>query len=61
MDKNLLTIKQLSETLQVHRQTIWEWRNAGMPCIKHGKFVRFKLDEVIGWLESQGTSTNGKQ
>jgi excisionase family DNA binding protein len=49
----LLTIKELEQMLKVSRQTIYEWRNRGLPYIKIGTRVRFKLDEVNKWINNQ--------
>ncbi|MFC1704577.1 helix-turn-helix domain-containing protein [Candidatus Omnitrophota bacterium] len=50
--EKLLTIKQLSELLEVSPRTLYEWTHAGF--IPHYKFpngVRFKLSEIEKWLQ----------
>ena len=57
---NLLTTEQLSEYLQVTNQTIKLWRNDGMPVhINSGRTLRYKLDDVIEWLNNRGK--NGRK
>ena len=51
----LLTAKQLAERLQCSERTIHTWRKAGLPAIKIqvGRLVRFDLEAVQRWLQSQ--------
>ena len=51
--KNLMTSVDLSEYLSVTMQTIYNWRNEGMPSIKVGSQYRYNLDEVMSWLEKR--------
>ena len=46
----LLTLKQLSDKLQISRSTIDRWRKEGLPYIKMGRCIRFKEKEVTEWL-----------
>lgn len=52
-----LTPEELADTLRV--ETSWVYRQTmrkdadAMPRLKCGKYLRFRLDAVIGWLESQ--------
>ena len=54
MEERLLTERQLCEWLQITRATAWRWRKEGMPCIKHGKSIRFEKDEILKWLKTNG-------
>lgn len=49
----LLTDKELGEVLGFSRVTLWRMRQMGMPCIQIGRTLRYKLDTVMSWLESQ--------
>lgn len=49
----LLTDKELVEVLGFSRVTLWRMRQMGMPCIQIGRTLRYKLDDVMAWLESQ--------
>lgn len=52
--EKLLTIKQVSEWLQVNPSTIYQWTHAGFaPHYKLGRSVRFKASEVENWLKSR--------
>jgi len=46
-----LTSDQLENILGVSHMTLYRWRNDGLPFIKKGKNVRFKLSDVEAWLE----------
>jgi len=48
--EELISEEKLSEVLQVSRTTLWKLRKKGLPHIKAGKKVRYKLDEAIAWL-----------
>lgn len=53
MDK-LLTVKQLSELLQVGLPTVYKWVHYGyVPYIKLGTSVRFKADKIEAWLKKR--------
>jgi excisionase family DNA binding protein len=51
----LLTTKELTEILKVHRATIFRWREElGLPYKKiSSRAIRFDLDEVKEWMEKQ--------
>ena len=51
----LLTIDQLSEWLQVPKQTVYKWRSCGdgPRGYRIGKHVRFEVNEVERWLSEQ--------
>ncbi len=55
--QNLLSFKELAEKLNVPKSWIYSrTRETGpkaMPRIKVGKYRRFVLVDVIGWLEKQ--------
>ena len=57
MIQNLLSVDELSETLNVPKSWVYsrsrETGPGAMPCIKVGKYVRFELDRVIDWLKAQ--------
>ena len=53
----LLTIDELADTLRVekswvYRQTMRKDADA-IPRLKMGKYLRFRMDAVMAWLESQ--------
>ena len=48
--ESLLTLKQLSEWLQIKPSTIYKWTHFGyIPHIKLGKSVRFERIQVERW------------
>lgn len=57
MYQNLLSVEELSESLNVPKSWVYSrTRETGpnsMPRIKVGKYCRFVLDDVLDWLKSQ--------
>ena len=52
--EKLLTVKDLSEWLQVSPNTIYQWTHTGyIPHYKLPKGVRFKPSEVERWLQKR--------
>jgi len=48
----LLEAHDVAEMLNVKLSTVYTWVLEGyLPAIKLGKLVRFKLDEVLEWIE----------
>jgi excisionase family DNA binding protein len=49
-----LTIKQLSDLIQVSPKTIYQWTHSGfIPHYKFPKGVRFREGEVDDWLKKR--------
>lgn len=50
-----LTTKELSERLSIARGTLQNWRltKSGPPFKKLGKVIRYKLSDVLRWLEGK--------
>lgn len=52
--EKLLTIKDLSEWLQVTRSTIYKWTHMGyVPHYKLSAGVRFKVSDIEKWLSKR--------
>lgn len=49
----LLSDKELGKVLGFSRVTLWRMRQMGMPCIQIGRTLRYRLDAVMAWLETQ--------
>ena len=47
----ILTIGDLAKELRVSESTVRRLMRAGMPCIKLGRMVRFKVDRVEKYLD----------
>jgi excisionase family DNA binding protein len=60
MIQNLLSVDELSKTLNVPKSWVYaksrERGQGAIPRIKAGKYVRFELDKVIDWLKRQDGS-----
>lgn len=50
MEKEYITLLDLSNCLKISRATIDRWRKEGMPYYKIGNGVRFIESEVIEWI-----------
>ena len=57
MGQNLLTVDELAEKLKLRKSWVYSrTRETGpdaMPRLRCGKYLRFRLDVVIEWLEKQ--------
>lgn len=57
MNEGLLTVEQLAKNLNVPKSWIYartmETGPNAIPRLKLGKYVRFRADEVMNWLEQQ--------
>ena len=57
MDKTLITVDELAAILKVKRSWIYSrTRQTGIDSIPRkrvGKYLRFRLDEVMKWLEEK--------
>ncbi len=58
MKESLMTIPELMDFLQVKRNTIYTLRNMGLPTVKIGRSVRFRVDSVVKWLGELEKSSN---
>jgi len=60
MTQNLLSVDELAESLNVKKSWVYSRsRETGpdaMPKIKVGKYCRFELDKVIGWLKARDSA-----
>ena len=56
-DNGFLTIDEMAETLKVPKSWLYSrTRETGPgtnPRVKVGKYIRFRLDEVMAWIEEQ--------
>ncbi|MBA3429971.1 MAG: helix-turn-helix domain-containing protein [Actinobacteria bacterium] len=52
---SLLSVRQLSELLQIPVSTIYGWRykREGPKASKVGRYLRFSTDDVLRWLENK--------
>lgn len=49
----LLTIKEVSEILQIKEKTIYQWAELGqIPCAKLNGALRFDLNDITRWIKS---------
>lgn len=57
----LLNESQLAERLQVTPWLLWSLRKQGLPYLKVGRAVRYRLDEVMEWCRRDSGSSNGAE
>jgi excisionase family DNA binding protein len=51
---SLMTASDVAQCLQVKPRTIYEWAERGMiPCVKLGRLIRFRPEDVGGMIESR--------
>lgn len=50
-NETLVSQQRIALLLGVSTRTIEKWRLVGLPCYKIGKPVRFKVSEVLEWVE----------
>lgn len=51
---HLLTVKELADVLSVPESWVYARTATGeIPCLRVGRYVRFRLAEVLRWLEGQ--------
>ena len=53
----LWSVQDVSDYLRVPVQTLYTWRSqgSGPPARRVGKYLRYRPDEVIAWLDSLDT------
>ncbi len=56
-DENWVSMKDITEYLNVSRETVLQWiNNRSMPASKVGRLWRFKISEVDVWIRSGGAA-----
>lgn len=49
----LLTLQQVAEYLSVSQKTVRRLRRRGLPCFVIGRSVRFRLTDVLRFVEAR--------
>lgn len=53
MNGKLLTVRELSDVLNVKEKTLYQWAELGqIPCIKLNGCLRFDLEDVRAWISA---------
>jgi len=56
-EQNFLTVDEMAETLKVPKSWLYsrtrETGPGAIPRIKVGKYIRFRLDDVMAWIEER--------
>lgn len=55
IEDRLLTVRDRAGLLQVPPKTIYTWRYKGIgpPAIPVGRYLRFRAEDVVAWLEAR--------
>ena len=58
----LLTVQELAELLQIPTKTIYTWRYKGIgpPAVPMGKYLRFRAEDVVTWLDARADAPPSK-
>jgi len=48
-----LTAQELTKILKVKLETVRYWTAMGCPVVKLGRLRRFRLNELLAWLEKR--------
>jgi len=61
--RQLMTVEEVAELLQVPVRTIYDWRYRGLgpAAIRVGRYVRYEPDEINRWLGSHRMNSWGQQ
>jgi excisionase family DNA binding protein len=53
----LWTVQEVAEFLRVPVQTLYSWRstNSGPPARRVGKYLRYRPEDVMAWVDGLGT------
>jgi len=54
MQKYLKT-KDVAKMFNVSHQSVYEWRQAGMPHIGNGKLIFYIEEEIVEWIRNRRT------
>ena len=57
IEEKLLKEKELIEQLNISRTTFWRLKKEGLPIIKLGNSNRYKLEDVMFWIEKEAENT----
>ena len=53
--ERLLTTRDVAEMLRLHEKTVRRMvREGRLPCLRLGRAVRFKVDDILRWLSARG-------
>ncbi len=54
--QNLETEVQLMQRTCISRTTAWRLRQAGMPCVRVGRGIRYNPEQVMAWIAANGAA-----
>jgi excisionase family DNA binding protein len=58
----LWTSRQAAQALAISERKLWDLTNRGLiPCVRIGRSVRYHVDDIHRWIESQKTTSAASQ
>lgn len=54
-----LNQKEVAARARVTVKTVQRWARRGLRCVKHGRIVRYHIDDVDAFLRSNNSQTSG--
>jgi predicted DNA-binding transcriptional regulator AlpA len=53
-NRQLITVAQLAEKLQLGQRSIWRYRDEGRmpPPVRLGKNVRYRVNDIEAWIDA---------
>ncbi len=54
----LLTARELRQTLKISRTTLYRLLQKGLPSVGAGRLRRFELDTVLRWMNGRGSEAD---
>ena len=58
--EKLLNAKEVADILGVSRQTVYNWRKKGLPCVVVNNIPYYRSSEVSEWLNGQSLANKIK-
>ena len=59
-DQKYLKTKDVAKMFNVSRQSIYEWRQAGMPFIGSGNLMFYIEEEIVEWIKNRNSAPKVK-
>ena len=56
----LLSVQELANLLQIPPKTVYSWRyeGKGPPAVPIGKYLRFRVEDVLAWLDDRAETSS---
>ena len=52
--ERLMTVEEVCQLLRIKKSTLYQWvHQKQIPCLKVGRLVRFRAEDIEKWLEKK--------